>query len=534
VKAATNAPEASVQATPRWPWFVFALAALWVVLTRIPLILNAENHLDSDLAVDGLTLLDVTHGHWRWHYPATPFMGIGPVFFSLPQALIWGANPITLVSGGTVAFLCLLLATFVLAWRAFDERVACWSLLPLVFGSTGAVWLSGRVTGGHLTASVWHAGAFALLAQCLRQGKTIHWLSLGLWCGLGVALDPMFGLTLAGLVPSALVGAIMLSGFRRSAIVVLLLGGTFLVGLAPRYIGERLDPLNAYPGQFTIDFRPELIAGHARILRDQCLPRLIAGHQLPNFESDPEPSAANGGMSPLTRRSETSALGVVVVVISGLALGVAGLGLAGAGFDKRTRAGRYVAWGLLISSAATLGGFVANRNIFNSDNYRYLVDLLVPYSVGFGLAMSAISRLGRKGLVCSTIFALVFAILMTADLQRWYARFGWVEGFGSPVKKYVGDPTLAWLIAHPEITWINGDYWDVYRLVFLTSGRVKGQPDPIYPNRFPEWHAGGGNSQAILIRLGRPGVSHLGALEARGWKIVQQARGVLILTETGP
>ncbi len=35
--------------------------------------------------------------------------------------------------------------------------------------------------------------------------------------------------------------------------------------------------------------------------------------------------------------------------------------------------------GLAVSALATLAGFVVNRNIFNSDNYRYLVTLLVPW-----------------------------------------------------------------------------------------------------------------------------------------------------------
>src|SRR5947209_9303627 len=102
-------------ARPRWPWAVLLVAVAWAVVLRIPLILNAETHLDSDLAVDGLTLLDACHGHWRWHYPGTPHMGIGPVLLSWPQALVWGANPRTLVSGGTVAYAGLVLATFVLA-----------------------------------------------------------------------------------------------------------------------------------------------------------------------------------------------------------------------------------------------------------------------------------------------------------------------------------------------------------------------------------------------------------------------------------
>ncbi len=62
--------------------------------------MNAEDHVDSDLAVDGLTLLDAVHGQWRWHYPGTPYMGITPMLFSYPQARVWGTNATTLVSGG--------------------------------------------------------------------------------------------------------------------------------------------------------------------------------------------------------------------------------------------------------------------------------------------------------------------------------------------------------------------------------------------------------------------------------------------------
>src|ERR1700746_3201585 len=96
----------------RWRCVLLGLAAPGVVLTRVPLVLNAGRHLDSDLAVDGLTLLDATRGHWRWHYPGTPYTGIVPVVFSWPQAVLFGATPEALVSGGTVAFLGLMLACF--------------------------------------------------------------------------------------------------------------------------------------------------------------------------------------------------------------------------------------------------------------------------------------------------------------------------------------------------------------------------------------------------------------------------------------
>ena len=75
--------------TPRWPWALLALAMAWVALSRVPLVLNAGTHLDSDLAVEGLTLAEAIRGHWRWHYPTATYMGIIPLLLSYPQALIW-------------------------------------------------------------------------------------------------------------------------------------------------------------------------------------------------------------------------------------------------------------------------------------------------------------------------------------------------------------------------------------------------------------------------------------------------------------
>ncbi|MGA7497975.1 MAG: hypothetical protein WBX00_14715, partial [Isosphaeraceae bacterium] len=38
------------------PWLCLLAAICWSILLRVPLIQNAPAHLDSDLAVDGLTL----------------------------------------------------------------------------------------------------------------------------------------------------------------------------------------------------------------------------------------------------------------------------------------------------------------------------------------------------------------------------------------------------------------------------------------------------------------------------------------------
>ncbi len=154
------------------PWLCLLAAVGWSVLIRIPLILNAPAHLDSDLAVDGLTLLEAVQGHWRWHYPGTPYTGSPAVLLSWPQARIWGANPITLVSGGTVAQVLLMLAVFALAWRVFGRIAAIGSLWPLTFASTGVLWLSGRITGGHLLIAAWSAwpGCF-----CMSRSAAGDW-----------------------------------------------------------------------------------------------------------------------------------------------------------------------------------------------------------------------------------------------------------------------------------------------------------------------------------------------------------------------
>ena len=69
-----------------------------------------------------------------------------------------------------------------------------------------------------------------------------------------------------------------------------------------------------------------------------------------------------------------------------------------------------VSRGTVVSALLIVAAFLVNRNIYNSDNYRYLIFLLTPWSLGFGLVMSdlpsvAVGRAGcRRGwspLFCS-------------------------------------------------------------------------------------------------------------------------------------
>ena len=248
------------------PWLCLAAAIGWSILIRVPLILNAAIHLDSDLAVDGITLQEAVAGHWRWHYPGTPYSGIGAVFLSWLQARIWGVDSLTLVSGGTVAHVLVLLSVFALMWRVFSPSAAVWSLVPLTFASTGMLWLSGRITGGHLLVVAWSAIAWLLVHESWVRSGWLPTLVLGFWCGLGIYLDSMFVMTLAGIVVTGLVGWYLArnpqrgggSGSVASANLSPLKSMTrllglliaFSVGAAPRAIGTWVDPYDAYREQF--------------------------------------------------------------------------------------------------------------------------------------------------------------------------------------------------------------------------------------------------------------------------------------------
>jgi hypothetical protein len=483
--------------------------------------LNAEDHLDSDLAVDGLTLLDAVNGHARWHYPGTPYMGILPLLSSYPQALVWGANPITLVSGGTVLWLLVVASTFWLAAKAYGLEVAGWSILPLAFSSLGTLWLSSRITGGHLLTLVWHAVAFVGLHACLVRGGWQRAAALGLWCGLGVYLDAMFVFTLAGLVPAAAIAGFAGARSRRGLGLAAVFAAAFAVGLLPREIGRRLDPYDAYPSQFELTTGgPELVE-HARLLALHCVPRLLAGTELDTIEqagrvlyarlradarvlrASPPPAGPPG-------TSERFALALAVVFVAAV------VAVARDCLQNREPARRAVSYGVLGSALLVVIGFLVNRNIYNSDNYRYLVYLLTPWALGFGIMMNGLARRGRAELVAACCAGALFIELMTAGVFFWY-RDGrsYVSHHGLPVRIQVApwsDFTLVTggrpgpfvdFVVPPDVTHIFGGYWDAYRMSFLSGGRVTGVPWPMFPNRFPGWSRGLGPGEGkLFVMLG--------------------------------
>lgn len=528
----------------RWPRAALGLGLLaalaWCVLIRVPLIVNAETHLDSDLAVDGLALREALQGHWRWHYPGTPHMGAGAILLSWVPARILGATPATLVSGGTVAYLLLVLGAFATAWRSFGPRVAGWCLVPLAFASTGTIWLTGRITGGHMLAAAWSAGAWWLLALTLERGGRARAFLLGLWCGLGMYHDSLFLMTLVGLVPAGALAAFVsrwgeIRGVQTLGLGLLLLAG-FAIGWSPSALGRWVDPYDAYNEQFAWSLEPELLREHSRILFLDCLPRLIAGHRLPGLEADPDPSLL-GTAAPIQRAGERASdadwLAGGLTLLS-LALFVASLAiLAARSWSGKTAAARATALGLSITTAATLAAFIVNRNIFNADNYRYLVLLLIPWSLGFGVLAEALARRSTGGLTAAVGLALAMSVLFTLDQAAWYRRLGWVDNRLAVVRRPLDDPALLWLDEHPEVDSFAAGYWDAYRLAFLAGRPLRGVPHPIYPNRFPEWSSDlpGGRPKILVARPTPEDQMFLRKALDEGGQVLHRDRGTTIATQ---
>ncbi|GIW88430.1 MAG: hypothetical protein KatS3mg108_2754 [Isosphaeraceae bacterium] len=526
---------------------LLGLALAWIVLVRIPLVLNAPVHLDSDLAVDGLTLIDALHGRWRWHYPGTPHIGSAALGLSFLQAALFGATPETLVSGGVLAYVLLVLATFWMAREIAGTAVALWTLIPLCFASTGLVWLSGRITGGHLLIAAWHAAAFALLARLLARGGAGRAAALGIFCGLGLWVDRLFLFSLLGIIPALLLRIPDPTAWQRRLVETVIFGLGVLLGHLPAPLGQRLDPYDAYGSQFeTILVDParrrfdwssaqRLAWDHAQILATQCVPRLFSGQRLVwdragrfrGLASDPTPELFGG------RPQRRDRIDNGPIPWSALAIGITAAVLALIGLIRPLHPASnpiLLAQGALLTAGAlTLAGFILNRHIYDSDNYRYLVTWIPTWAFGLASTLERGTRQsGRRWI--ATGFAAIFALVMTLDTARWYRQLGWLDGV-RPVRVPLNDRAFQWLSQHPEVDAIYGGYWDVYRLAFLRGGTLKAVPFPEYPVRFPEWRDQfpGDRPPILIARPDRLGSFNRAKALSEGARILDESPDLAIL-----
>jgi hypothetical protein len=176
---------------------------------------------------------------------------------------------------------------------------------------------------------------------------------------------------------------------------------------------------------------------------------------------------------------------------------------------------------LAVVSLAVLAGFVLNRHIYNSDNYRYLVLLILPWSIGIGRAMAWASRKRR---IAAVAVVGLLAVLTTMATYRWYDGMGLMTDPRQPRTLERGDPAWRYLAEHSgSVDAIFADYWDAYRLSFLTGGRVVGVPYPNYPNRFPGVTRAmpGGRPRLLMARRNGLGAFYLREALAGGGELLE-------------
>jgi hypothetical protein len=178
---------------------------------------------------------------------------------------------------------------------------------------------------------------------------------------------------------------------------------------------------------------------------------------------------------------------VLAAATVGLVMAVFFGGLAAilrACFDSKTPLKAELSRCIVGSSFFVMAFFLISKNIYNSDNYRYLVYFLVLFSAGYGLLMAGLWRKQVGGKASAILISGLMAALFTWDTAAWYRGFGWLDSSSRPVHRTLDDPALEWVRNHPDIDAIFGGYWDVYRYQFLLGGKPIGVPFPIYPDRF--------------------------------------------------
>lgn len=192
-----------------------------------------------------------------------------------------------------------------------------------------------------------------------------------------------------------------------------------------------------------------------------------------------------------------------------------------------SRASLAVRFALVMSSSLILFGFLISNQIYNSDNYRYLVFLLVPWSIGLGMVLAGLSRKGTGGLILAVTLAIGFAGAFSLDTWSWYERLGWIGR--SAARTGPDDPVLAWFEGHPEVDSVFGDYWDVYRIALETRGRIEGVPYPHYPDRFGAAPKYPGLHPRVLISRGEVGPFYRHQAMAEGGRVLFRGRDFVII-----
>ena len=186
-----------------------------------------------------------------------------------------------------------------------------------------------------------------------------------------------------------------------------------------------VDPYDAYPSQFAATFEGQAIGEHGRLLVRHCVPRLIAGTELVEFDRLAERNESVFGklLQSLYEGRQPRGLPPYQEWLAVFWLIAFLTGFIRLGFETlwaRDACTKGISLGIWLSAVLIVAAFLFNRNIFNSDNYRYLIYLLPPWSLGFGLLIYGLCRRGLPARAASGILVVALFWGMTSSTYSWY------------------------------------------------------------------------------------------------------------------
>jgi hypothetical protein len=175
-----------------------------------------------------------------------------------------------------------------------------------------------------------------------------------------------------------------------------------------------------------------------------------------------------------------------------------------------------------------LSAFELNKNIFNADNYRYLVPLIPLLGMTYGLLSSAGPMFRQR-----RFLLMLLSLMLVLDVHFWQQVNGFYPRLQTNTDKKLETYTnkdVVSLLTDPQpgplpaITdTFEADYWETYRALYLAQRPISmGKPFGFFPNRFP--NESPPNPRFVLITNSPASLQMLPLIRAEGAKLFSDKR----------
>ena len=452
--------------------FVAAVAA--GIALRLPWVLNANYLVQSDEAVNAMTLIQtVQQREFYPFYLGNYNMGLTQGLLGLPFYLFWGVTPFAYKCIGYVEFILyalLIYSAFLIAWNTFSVRKRAWHYVvlfcaiaappPIVFKASQALQgghlLVGIIAGYALLFLLGHRAEYGEASSCRRGCMRITVLfCINL---LGVYTNTLYLLCYPALCVAAVWGACTEAGsacrkFCRTSAVLLvcfmlpIVIKASLIDYHKTHSYENAVGRNRNYTGFQLA-SPTHMRVKIKTLAFRLLPKFIAGQT----EQTPFCIAA------LSAASLAALTGSLVYSVT-------------RPWRKYCEPGKQLV-SVLVTGITTiiLLLIIAKYHL----SYRYLEALVAIAPVVILLYL--LGSDARSGKVIATAFVL-YGLCSIYWLIQFYVTMGLIVPSKDPGKWFPVYPSseqpLIDFALENDITYAHGSYWETYIVTWLSEGRLK-------------------------------------------------------------